>query len=68
MGRPVVPRLIGALSQPQPEVRKWSAVALGQIGDKNAVEPLKQLEKTAGPELKWVVAEQLRRLARLTSS
>ncbi len=62
MGRPVVPKLISALSDPSPNVQKWSAVALGEIGDPQAVSALQGLESKAGPDVRWVVQEQLRRL------
>jgi HEAT repeat protein len=62
MGRPAVRKLIAALSDSNSSVQKWSAVALGAIGDPEAVEALRKLESTAGPEVRWVVQEQLRRL------
>jgi HEAT repeat protein len=63
MGTLAVPQLISALSSPNSEVQKWSAVALGEIRDRRAVQPLEKLEKTATGDLKWVVQEQLRVLA-----
>ena len=63
MRRPAVPKLIAALSDPSQNLQKWAAVALGQIGDPSAVDALKKLETTAGPDLRWVVQEQLRRLS-----
>ena len=58
-----VPQLITALSSANPEVQKWSAVALGEIRDQRAVKPLEKLEKASAGDLKWVVQEQLRVLA-----
>ena len=58
-----VPQLISALSSGNPEVQKWSAVALGGIRDQRAVQPLEKLEKNAAGDLKWVVQEQLKLLA-----
>jgi HEAT repeat protein len=63
MGRSAVPKLTGALSDPSPSVQKWSAVALGEIGDPRAVEALKKLQGSPVPEVRWVAQEQLRRLA-----
>lgn len=68
MGRQAVPRLTAALSDPSPNLQKWSAVALGEIGDPRAVEGLKRLANTAGPDIRWVAQEQLRRLAGMTGS
>ncbi len=68
MGRPAVPKLIAALSVPQPEIQTWAVVALGDIGDQRAVEALRRLEQTASPQLKWVIGEQLRRLTRVAGS
>ncbi len=70
MGRPAVDELVAALSQPDPELQKWSAVALGLIGSTQPriIEALEQLEKTGSGELKWVASEQLRRLRRISTS
>lgn len=68
MGRPAVPRLVAALSRPEPEVRKWTAVALGEIGDQRAAQPLRKLQQTTAGDLKWVIGEQLRRLTGLPGS
>jgi HEAT repeat protein len=65
IGRAAVPKLGDALSDPSPDVATWSAVALGEIGDPRAVPALRQLASEAGPDLSWVVEEQLRRLATL---
>jgi len=65
MGRPVVPKLTAALSDGNTSVQTWSAVALGEIGDPGAVKALERLAETAGPEIRWVAQEQLRRLATL---
>lgn len=63
MGYEAVPSLIRALGQPDTGVRTWVAVALGEIRDQRAVQPLRQLSRTASGDLKWVVEEQLRVLA-----
>jgi HEAT repeat protein len=63
MRQAAVPQLISALSGGNPEVQKWSAVALGEIRDQDAVRPLEELEKKATGDLKWVVQEQLKVLA-----
>jgi len=70
MGHPAITALVAALSEPNPEVRKWSAVALGEIGfpDPAVIEALESLERTSEGDLNWVVQEQLRRLRRITSS
>ena len=57
-----VAQLVSGLSSPEPEVQKWSAVALGQIGGDKAVEALQRLQETATGDLQWVVQEQLRQL------
>jgi HEAT repeat protein len=67
MGRSAVPALVAALSSPQPEIQKWAAIALGDIGDPNAVEPLQRLADRTTGDLKWVAQEQLRILAGTTS-
>jgi len=66
MGRPAVDELVAALSRPDPELQKWSAVALGLIGSTQprVIEALEQLEETGSGDLKWVASEQLRRLRR----
>ncbi len=68
VGRPAVPKLVAALSEPNPAVQKWAAVSLGEIGDQSAVAALKQLEASADPNVRWVVQEQLRRLTSLTGT
>lgn len=66
MGNPAVDELVAALSRPDPELQKWSAVALGLIGSTQprVIEALEQLEETGPGDLKWVASEQLRRLRR----
>jgi HEAT repeat protein len=44
--RRAVPALITALDDPAPEVRLWSAFALGEMGDRRAVAPLERLAAT----------------------
>jgi len=70
MGRPAVDELVAALSQPDPELQRWSAVALGLIGSTQprVIEALEQLEETGSGDLKWVASEQLRRLRRISTS
>lgn len=68
MGREAVPTLTGALTDASPSVQKWSAVALGEIGDPRAVPALQKLTDTAGPEVRWVAQEQLRRLASMSGT
>lgn len=68
MGRPVVPTLITYLGSGSPAVQKWVAVALGEIGDPRAVEPLRSLEARASGDLKWVAKEQVRVLSGLGGS
>ena len=63
MGTKVVPALIAALSNPNPGVQKWSAVALGAIGDQRAVPALKELEARTSGDVAWAAQEQLRTLA-----
>ncbi len=62
MGRPALPKLVAALAETNPGVQKWSAIALGEIGDPKAVRALQELESIAEPDLRWVVQEQLRRI------
>ncbi|MBE9566559.1 MAG: HEAT repeat domain-containing protein, partial [Proteobacteria bacterium] len=62
MGPPAVDQLVSGLSSPDPEVQKWSTVALGQIGGDTAVSELQRLQETATGDLQWVVQEQLRQL------
>jgi len=66
MGRGALPALVAALSSPQPEIQRWAAISLGEIGDPRAVEPLQALEDRAAGELRWVAQEQLRILAGTT--
>jgi HEAT repeat protein len=70
MGRPAVDELVAALSPPDPELQRWSAVALGLIGSTQprVIKALEQLEETGSGDLKWVASEQLRRLRRLSTS
>lgn len=68
MGREAVPKLAGALTDADPSVQKWSAVALGEIGDPEAVPALQRLSDTAGPEVRWVAQEQLRRLTSMSGT
>ncbi len=70
MGRPAVDRLLAALDRPEPEVQKWSAIALGQIGlaQPRVIEALEEMERTGTGDLKWVAGEQLRRLRRTSTS
>jgi HEAT repeat protein len=71
MGPPAVDELVAVLSRPaDPELQKWSAVALGLIGsaEPRVIEALEQLEQTGSGELKWVASEQLRRLRRISTS
>jgi HEAT repeat protein len=63
MGTKVVPSLIAALSNPNPRVQQWSAVALGAIGDQRAVPALKALEARSTGDVAWAAQEQLRTLA-----
>jgi HEAT repeat protein len=65
IGRPAVPKLTVALRDSDPDVVTWCAVALGEIGDQRAVAPLQELADRADPDLRWVLEEQLRRLATL---
>ncbi len=65
IGRPAVPPLAAALSDPDPDVATWCAVALGEIGDQRAVEPLRELADRADPDLRWVIEQQLRLLTTL---
>jgi HEAT repeat protein len=60
MGLPAVPALITALGNPSPTVQMWVATALGGINDQRAVPALQKLGAAAGPQVKWVVEEQLR--------
>lgn len=66
MGTKVVDPLMAALKNPNPGVQKWSAVALGMVGDQRAVPALKELEARASGEVSWVAQEQLRTLAGTT--
>ena len=70
MGHPAVDELVAALSQPAPELQRWSAVALGLIGSTQprVIKALEQLEETGSGDLKWVASEQLRRLRRSSTS
>ncbi len=68
MGREAVPDLIAALDTGPEVVQRWVAVALGEIGDPRAVEPLRKLEARAEGNLKWVAQEQLRVLSGMSGS
>ena len=68
MGGPAVPKLLHTLATGEPRVQKWTLVALGEIGDQRAIQPLEALQETAGPDLKWAIDEQLRRLHRATGT
>jgi HEAT repeat protein len=68
VGRPAVSPLLGMLSRPDPEVQKWVAVALGEIGDAGAVPLLEGLHEVSEGDLRWVLEEQLRRLKAVTGS
>jgi HEAT repeat protein len=67
MGRSAVPALETALSDPRPEVQKWAAITLGEIGDPGSVAALQKLAERATGDLKWVAQDQLRILAGTTS-
>jgi HEAT repeat protein len=60
--RRAVPALIAALDDPSPEVRLWSAFALGELGDRRAVAPLERLAATDGTPVPgwWTVGEEAR--------
>ena len=60
--RRAVPALITALDDPSPEVRLWSAFALGELGDTRAVAPLEHLAATdVTPVPGWgTVGEEVR--------
>jgi len=64
MGRSAVPKLLETLPAAEPRVQKWTVIALGEIGDQRAIEPLERLQDTTDADLKWAVGEQLRRLHR----
>jgi hypothetical protein len=70
MGRPAVDQLLAALARPDPEVQKWSAVALGQIGlaQPRVIDALEEMERSGAGDLKWVAGEQLRRLKGIGTS
>lgn len=70
MGQPAVDDLLAALKRPDPEVQKWSAIALGQIGlaQPRIIEGLEELERTGAGDLKWVASEQLRLLRGISTS
>jgi len=62
IGSPAVGKLTAALAMDDPVVQKWVSVALGDIGDPRAVEPMQKLAESGSPEVRWVVQEQLRKL------
>jgi HEAT repeat protein len=70
--RRAVPALIAALGDPAPEVRLWSAFALGELGDRRAVAMLERLAATdVTPVPGWSTVgeearEALKRLEALT--
>jgi HEAT repeat protein len=68
MGRPAVNELVVALSEQNPDVQKWSAVALAEIGiaAPDVIGALEKLEQNSSGDLRWVASEQLRRLRRTT--
>jgi HEAT repeat protein len=69
IGSPAVPRVVDALLEPDAGLQKWAAIALGNIGDQRALEPLRSLrEQTSSPDLQWVVGEQIRRLTGFATS
>ncbi len=65
MGRKAVPELTAALADANTGVATWCAVALGEIGDQRAVQPLEELADRSDAQVRWVVEEQLRRLTTL---
>jgi HEAT repeat protein len=64
LGEAAVPTLIGELTYPTSDVRRRAAQALGQIGDKRAVEPLLHvLAQDQDGVVRWVAALALGELA-----
>jgi HEAT repeat protein len=60
IGSPSINSLITKLNDKDSYVRKLAAEALGQIGNAEAAEPLREmLRKHADPQLRWVVARAL---------
>ncbi len=57
--RGIVPALISALDDPDPEITAAAAMALGRIGDPAVSTPLETLKLTAAGELKRVAMEAL---------
>jgi len=62
VGAPAVPILIGELSSDSQDHRKWAAITLGRIGDKDAVAPLKKMLESPSPGERYVAREALRRM------
>jgi HEAT repeat protein len=60
--RRAAPALITTLDDPSPEVRLWSAFALGELGDRRAVAPLERLAATDVTPVPgwWTVGEEAR--------
>jgi HEAT repeat protein len=60
--RRAVPALLVALEDPSPEVRLWSAFALGELRDQRAVSPLERLAATDTAPVPgwWTVGEEAR--------
>jgi HEAT repeat protein len=59
LGAPVLPQLLQALGDPDPGVRFHAAKALGEIGNRRAVEPLIRVLGDASPGVRWGAAEAL---------
>jgi HEAT repeat protein len=62
MGSPAVGTLIAELSSPSEDSRKWAAITLGQIGDKEAVAPLKKMLSSPSEGEQYVATEALRHM------
>ena len=68
IGRPAVEPLIEALGGPDPQVARYSAKLLGDLGDPRALAPLRERRERGGdPELLFAVNTALRRLGEATA-
>jgi HEAT repeat protein len=62
MGNTVVPRLLQASRSASAPTTVWAVITLGKVGDRAAVDRLRELAATGEGRIKWAAGEALRRL------